>query len=422
MLDVEKIRKDFPILSLQTNGKPLVYLDSAATSQKPRQVISAVSSHYRKRNANIHRGIYRLSEEATQEYLRSKELVARFIGAKSYRNIVYLRSTTEAINAVARAWGDANVGAGDRILITEMEHHSNIVPWQMLAKRKGAHLDYAKLKDDKFIDHDDFVAKLALKPKIVAFSHVSNVLGTINAAKETVGLAHESGATVLVDGAQAVPHMQVSMKEIGADFYAFSGHKMLGPSGIGVLYGKEEVLENMEPFHGGGDMIRSVDFQESTWNELPWKFEAGTQNIEGAAGLAAAVKYLRKLGMDNVREHEKALTLYALERLEQEKVNVYGPGKEEMDRKAGVISFSLDGVHAHDVAQVFDSEGIAIRSGHHCAMPLVTKVLGEPAVPRMSFYIYTNEREIDSAVAAVRKTREMMKSGNRFQGQQGKQE
>ncbi len=408
-LEVEKIRKDFPILSTVTNGKPLVYLDSAATSQKPRQVINAVSKHYRKNNANIHRGIYKLAEDATAQYIKSKETVARFVGAESYRNVVYFRSTTEAINAVARAWGDANVGKGDRVLITEMEHHSNIVPWQMLAKRKGAVLDYAKLADGKFINREDFAAKLAMRPKIVAFAHVSNVLGTINNAAEMTKLAHEAGATVLIDGAQAVPHMPINLSEIGADFYAFSGHKMLGPSGIGVLYGQEEILDAMEPFHGGGDMIRSVDFQESTWNELPWKFEAGTQNIEGAIGLMAAVKYLKKLGMENVREHEKTLTSYALDKLGEAGVTVYGPDKTEIDRRAGVIAFSMKDAHAHDIAQILDSEGVAIRSGHHCAMPLVTKILNEPAVPRMSFYIYNTHAEIDTAVAALGKVKEVLR-------------
>lgn len=410
-LDVEKIRKDFPILKTVQDGKPLVYLDNAATSQKPRQVINAVSKHYKKSNANIHRGVYKLAADATTQYIKSKELVAKFIGAESYRNIIYFRSTTEAINAVARAWGDANVQSGDHILVTQMEHHSNIVPWQLLAKRKGAVLDYVKLSDGKFLDMEDYKGRLASKPKIVAFAHVSNVLGTINDAREITKMAHEAGALALVDAAQSVPHMPVNVKEIDADFFAFSSHKMLGPSGVGVLYGNEGVLEGMPPFHGGGDMIRSVDFQESTWNELPWKFEAGTQNIEGAIGFAAAVKYLKKLGMENVREHEKMLTTYALEKLEQAGVKTYGPGKEDIDKRGGVIAFSIKGAHAHDVAQVLDSEGVAIRSGHHCAMPLVTKVLGEPAVPRMSFYIYNKPEEVDAAVAALNKVKEVLRIG-----------
>lgn len=408
-LDVERIRKDFPILATTMNGKPLVYLDNASTSQKPRQVISAVSRHYKKNNANIHRGIYKIAEEATAQYMKSKELAAKFIGAKSYRSIVYTRNTTESINAVARAWGDANVQSGDHILITEMEHHSDMIPWQLLAKRKGAVLDYVKLKDMKFLDMESYMAKLEAKPKIVAFAHVSNVLGTINEAKELTKLAHEAGATVLVDAAQSVPHMPVSVKDIDCDFMAFSSHKMLGPSGVGVLYGKEDILEAMPPFQGGGEMVRSVDFQESTWDELPMKFEAGTQNIEGAIGFGVAIKYLKKIGMENVREHEKQLTLYALEKLSDIGAKVYGPEREEIEKRAGVIAFSIKGAHAHDIAQVFDSEGIAIRSGHHCAMPLVTKVLMEPALPRISFYIYNTEQEVDKVVAAIGKAREVLK-------------
>ena len=411
-LDVEKIRKDFPILKLIVNGKPLAYLDNAATSQKPKQVINAVSRYYKKYNANPHRGIYKIAVEATEAYLKSKEIVAKFIRASSYRNVVYCRNCTEAINIVARSWAEENVGAGDRILITEMEHHSNIVPWQQLAKRKGAVLDYVKLDASKSIDISDYKARLEQRPKIVSFSHVSNVLGVINDAKYMTTLAHEAGATVMLDAAQSVPHMPVDVKDIGCDFMAFSAHKMLGPMGVGVLYGKEELLEGMEPVFSGGDMIRSVDFQESTWNELPWKFEAGTQNVEGALGLAVAVKYLKKLGMGNIREHEKELTKYALEMLEGKGAIVYGPGKDQMEKRAGVVPFKIKGAHPHDVAQIFDSEGIAVRSGHHCAMPLVTKILGEEAVTRMSFYIYNTREEVDRAVAAVDKAREVLKLPN----------
>jgi cysteine desulfurase/selenocysteine lyase len=407
-IDVEKIRKDFPILKTTMNGKPLVYFDSTATSQKPRQVINSVSRHYKKNNANIHRGIYKIAEEATAQYIKSKELVAKFIGAKSYRSIVYSRSTTESINAVARAWGDANVQSGDHILITEMEHHSNMVPWQLLAKRKGAILDYVKLKDLKFLDMESYKSKLGEKPKIVAFTHVSNVLGTINDVKELTRMAHEAGSTVLVDAAQSAPHMPLNVRDMDADFVAFSSHKMLGPSGVGVLYGKEEVLEAMPPFQAGGEMIRVVDFQESTWDELPWKFEAGTQNIEGAIGFGVAIKYLRKIGMEKVREHEKQLTKYALEKLCGAGAKIYGPGSDDIERKAGVISFAIKGAHAHDIAQVFDSEGIAIRSGHHCAMPLVTKVLMEPALSRIIFYIYNKEEEVDKAVVAIGRVREVL--------------
>ena len=407
MFDVDEIRKDFPILQTKMNGKPLVYLDSAATSQKPIQVIQAIVDYYKTFNANIHRGIYAISEKATEAYTESKEKVAKFINAGSYRNIVYYRSTTEAINIVARSWGEQNLKQGDHVLITEMEHHSNMVPWQMLARRKGVVLDYVKLKGSAYIDMDDLNEKLSLKPKLVAFTHVSNVLGTINDAKQITKMAHEEGATVLIDGAQSVPHMPIDVKSIDCDFLAFSGHKMLGPAGIGVLYGKEDILEKMEPVLGGGDMIRTVSFYSCSWNELPWKFEAGTQNIEGGIGLGAAIDYLNKLGMNAVREHERKLTSYALKRLDEANVKVYGI-KTDLDHKAGVISFNVEGIHAHDLAQIFDSEGIAIRSGHHCAMPLVNELLKEPAVARMSFYIYNKEDEVDKAIEAVEKARRLL--------------
>ncbi len=406
--DVEKIRKDFPILKTEMNGKPLVYLDNAATSQKPRQVIGAVSRYYKNYNSNIHRGIYKISEEATQEYVNSKKLAAKFISANSERETIYLRNTTEAINLVALTFGEQNVGKGDRILISKMEHHSNLVPWQLLAKRKGAQLDYVELKDNAFLDMGDYASKLEARPKIVALTHVSNVLGTINDVGAITKMAHDVGATVLIDGAQSAPHMPVSVKEIGCDFFAFSSHKVLGPAGIGVLYAREELLDGMQPLYGGGDMIKSVNLYDSTWNDLPWKFEAGTQNIEGAIGFGAAIKYLKKLGMENVRNHEKSLTRYALERLHGiSGVKVYGPGIERIEEHAGVVSFSMNGVHAHDVAQVFDSEGIAIRSGHHCAMPLVTQLLHESALSRMSFYIYNKEEEVDKAIAAIGKAKEV---------------
>ncbi|MDE1825923.1 MAG: cysteine desulfurase [Candidatus Micrarchaeota archaeon] len=408
MLDVERIRKDFPILRTKMNGKPLIYLDSTATSQKPRQVINAISRFYRSYNANIHRGIYQIAEKATDEYIDSKTVLAKFIGAKGYREIVYVRNATEAINLAVLSWGDKNVVEGDRILISKMEHHSNIVPWQMLAKKKNAVLDYIELRDGKTIDMGDYAKKLEGRPKIVAFTHASNVLGTINDAQLMTKMAHEAGAMVLVDGAQSAPHMRVSMREIGCDFFALSGHKMLAPTGIGALYAKEELLEEMPPVYGGGDMIRSVGFQESTWNELPWKFESGTQNIEGGIGMKAAIRYLKKLGMDDIREHEKDLTGYALKRLcELDYVKVYGPGIKDIDHRLGVIAFGIDGVHSHDAAAIFDSEGIAIRSGHHCAMPLVREIINEAAVSRMSFYIYNTKQEIDIAVEAIGKARKM---------------
>ena len=389
-LDTEKIRGDFPILLTTSNSKRLVYLDSAATSQKPYSVINAISNYYKKYNANIHRGLYDISVKATEEYTESKWTVANFINARSYREIIYCKNTTDAINLVALSWGEKNLKKDDTVLITEMEHHSNIVPWQLLAKRKGAKLEYAKLGSDFMLDMDDFKRKLNHKPKLVSFAHVSNVLGTINDAKRMTSLAHKKGATVLIDGAQAAPHMPVDMKDIGADFYAFSGHKMLGPAGIGVLYGNEPLLDEMPPIIGGGDMIRSVKFQESTWNELPWKFEAGTANTEGGIGLGEAVNYLTRIGMNRIRQHELSLTKYALKRLEETGgIKIYGIGSKEMaeGNRAGVISFNIRGAHPHDVATIFNSEGIAIRAGHHCAMPLVNDVLNEPAVARMSFYI-----------------------------------
>ncbi|MGC8628914.1 MAG: aminotransferase class V-fold PLP-dependent enzyme [Candidatus Micrarchaeia archaeon] len=406
-LDVDLIRQDFPILSTKMNGKPLAYLDNAATSQKPVEVIDAINEYYKTYNANIHRGIYKISEEATEAYIKSKEKVAKFINAGSYRQIIYYRSTTEAINILARSWGEQNLEKGDHVLLSEMEHHSNLVPWLMLAKRKGIVIDYIKLKDKKTLDEESLKEKLELKPKLVAFTHVSNVLGTINEAKHIIELAHKAGATTLLDAAQSAPHLPLDVSELDCDFMAFSAHKMLGPAGIGVLYGKEDLLEKMEPVLGGGDMIRSVEFYSCTWNELPWKFEAGTQNIEGAIGFGAAIDYLQKIGMDKIRAHEKELTRYALERLEEENVEVFGPEKDDLQHKAGVISFAVKGIHAHDMAQVFDSEGIAIRSGHHCAMPLVNEVLGEVAVARMSFYLYNKKDEVDRAIEAIKKARKL---------------
>jgi len=408
-LSAERVRRDFPILKRMVNGKRLVYLDNAATSQKPRQVIDAVTDFYETYNANIHRGMYKMAEEATVAYTDSKVLAAKMINAGSYRSIVYVRNTTEAINLVARTWAEENVSKGDRILLTELEHHSNIVPWQMLAKRKGVVIDYAKLEDGKFVDMEDYERKLERGPKLVSFAHVSNVLGTINDAKTMTSMAHKAGAVVMVDAAQSVPHMPVDVRSIGCDFMAFSSHKMLGPSGVGVLYGKEELLDAMPPFLGGGDMIKSVSFRGAEWSELPWKFEAGTQNIEGAIGFAAAMKYLMKLGMANVRRHEIELTRYALDELAgTDGVETYGPGAKEVSRRAGVISFSVRGAPSHDVATIFDSEGIAIRAGHHCAMPLVKSVLHREGLPRMSFYIYNTKSEVDKAVEAIAKVRKVL--------------
>jgi cysteine desulfurase/selenocysteine lyase len=410
MINTDEIRKDFPILNLKKNGKRLVYLDSAATSQKPMQVINAVSDYYQTYNANIHRGMYDISVKATEEYTNSKELAADWINAGSYREIVYVRNATEAINIVALSWGNENIKEGDTILLTTMEHHSNIVPWQMLAERKKAHLEYVKLNESKFIDMDDYREKLKKNPKIVAFTHVSNVLGTVNPAKEMVELAHSNGAVVLVDGAQAAPHIGVDVKNIDCDFYAFSSHKMLGPAGIGVLYAKEDILENMPPVLGGGDMIRSVNFDKSEWNELPWKFEAGTSNIEGGIGFGAAIKYLKGVGIKNIETHENAITMYALKRLADVKgMSIFGPGIEEINKRIGVISFKIDGAHPHDIATIFNSEGIAIRAGHHCAMPLVRELLSENAVARISFYIYNTQEEVDTVIDAIAKVKEVLR-------------
>ena len=408
---IESARKDFPILKIRMNGKRFVYLDSAATSQKPRQVLEAMDYYYRNYNANIHRGIYKIAEKATEEYIESKRKIAKFINANSIEEIVYVRNTTEAINLVALAWGDANVRKGDHILISEMEHHSNIIPWMLLAKRKGAILDYIKLdRATCRLDMESLDRMLEKKPKMVAVTQVSNVLGTINNIKEIIKRAHKKGAMVLIDGAQSAPHMMVDVRDLDCDFFAFSAHKMLGPTGIGALYAKKEILEEMEPLFGGGDMIRTVSYNSYTWNDLPWKFEAGTSDIAGGIGFGAAVDYINKLGISSIRKHEQILTKYALEELDDVKgITVYGPSRKRMEERAGVIAFNLEKVHPHDVAQIFDSEGIAIRAGHHCAMPLVTEKLKQPALSRISFYLYNNKSDVDSAVKALEKVRKIFK-------------
>lgn len=410
-IDVDAIRKDFPILKVKMNGKKLVYLDSAATSQKPIQVIKTICDYYKEQNANIHRGLYKLSEETTERYIESKVRLSKFINASAMQEIIYVRNATEAINLVSYAWGMNNLQKGDRILLTELEHHSNIVPWMELARKKGAIIEYAKM-DGKIahVEMDDFRAKVEKRPKIVAMAHVSNVLGTINDVKEMTRLAHKNGAMVLVDGAQSAPHMKIDVRDIDCDFYAFSGHKMLAPTGIGALYGKRQLLEHMEPFMAGGDMIKSVHYDRYERNDLPWKFEAGTPNIEGGIAFTAAVDYLEKIGMDRIREHEKQITKYALESLQKVKgVKIYGPGADEMERRGGVVSFSLNGIHPHDVSQILGDEGIAIRAGHHCAMPLVTEVIKEAALSRFSFYIYNKEAEVDKAIRALKKVKKMFK-------------
>ncbi len=409
-IDVGAIREDFPILSTRMNGKPLAYLDNAATSQKPRQVISAISEYYGRYNANIHRGIYKIAEEATEKYIESKSKLARMINAGSSREIIYTRNATESINLVALSWGEANIRRGDHILITEMEHHSNMVPWMVLARRKGAVLDYVRLGKDYNLEMGSLEKELSKNPKIMAFTHASNVLGTVNDARSITTKAHKAGALVLVDGAQSAPHMGVDVRGIGCDLFALSGHKMLGPTGIGALYGKEELLERMEPLLTGGDMIRSVTYESFEWNELPWKFEAGTPNIAGGIALGTAVDYINKVGIGRIRAHEESLTSYAIERMGRIKgVKIFGASDHDANGRAGIVSFAVDGIHPHDVSQIFDGEGIAIRAGHHCAMPLVTQLIKEPALSRMSFYLYNTEEEVDRAVAAIDKVKRTFK-------------
>jgi len=402
--DVEAIRADFPILHQETRpGVPLVYLDNAASSQKPRQVIEVLDDYYRRYNANVHRGIHKLSEEATAAYEGARVKIKRFINAASKREIIFTRGTTESINLVAQTWGRANLKAGDAVLTTIMEHHSNIVPWQMLAAEKGFTIRYTPLHDDGTLDMDAFRRMLGEGAvKLVAVMHVSNVLGTINPAAEIVRLAHEAGALALVDGAQSIPNMPVDVQQLDADFYAFSGHKMVGPTGIGVLYGKRDLLEAMPPWMGGGDMISRVRLDGSTWNELPYKFEAGTPSIAQAVGLGAAVDYLSAVGLDRIQAYEKRLTEYALERLaEVPQLRVYGP---RADQKGAVAAFTFASIHPHDLAQMLDVEGVAIRAGHHCAMPL-HDYLSIGASARASFYLYNTFSEVDVLIEALYKAR-----------------
>ena len=406
-LNVTKIRKDFPILKRRISGKPLVYLDNAATSQKPKAVIAAIDRYYQEYNANVHRGVHRLSEEATIAFEQSREKFARFIGAKTSKEIVFVRNATEALNLVALTWARANLRSGDRILLTEMEHHSNIVPWQMLAKEKGLRIEYVEIRDDGTLNWENFEQLMKERPKVLSLAHVSNALGTINPVRQMAREAHEMGATVIVDAAQSVPHMPVNVADLECDFLAASGHKMLAPTGIGMLYGRQDLLEHTEPLMGGGEMIKEVHLQGSRWNDLPWKFEAGTPNIEGVIGLGAAVDYLTELGMQNVREHEKNITRYAIERLANVKsLALYGT--REIEKRGAVISFNLGDIHAHDLATILDTQGIAIRSGQHCAEPLMER-LKVPATSRASFYIYNTRREVDILVRALEKAGKMFK-------------
>ncbi len=405
MLDVAAIRKDFPILSREVYGKPLVYLDNAATSQKPAQVIQALVEYYESYNSNIHRGVHALSMEATDRYEEARQKFADFIGAPSTTGVVLVRNTTEAINLVAQTWARRNLGPGDEILTTHMEHHSNLVPWQQVAQERGASLRFIPLTHEQTLDLSDLDSLLTPSTKLLTLNHMSNVLGTINPVKELTQAAHRVGAKVLIDGAQSVPHLKVDVTDLDCDFMAFSGHKMLGPTGIGVLYVKQEVIEDMEPFLHGGEMVLQVWDDRATWNALPMRFEAGTPNIADTIALGAAVDYLEALGMDNVREHEIAITEYALnafrELEESEEVRTFGP--RDVSQRGGIVSFYSDGVHPHDLGTMLDREGIAIRTGHHCAMPLMGR-LSVPATARASFYVYNTEEEVDLLVAAVRES------------------
>ena len=394
-------RADFPILARAVHGKPLVYLDSTASAQKPRQVLDAMDSFARTSYANTHRGAYTLAEEATGAYERARKQVARFINANSVREVIFTRNTTESINLVARTWADANLRSGDTILTTEMEHHSNIVPWQLAAQRTGARVDYVPITDGGELDQAAYERLLeTTKPRLVAMTQMSNVLGTLPPVKEMIAKAHAIGALVLLDAAQSVPHLPVDVRALDCDFLAFSGHKMLGPTGIGVLWGRRDLLEAMPPFLGGGEMIREVKMTGSTWADLPQKFEAGPQAIIEAVGFGAAVASLSALGMDNVRAHEHALTQYALERLASVPgLRIFGPGA---DTRGGVISFTRGDIHAHDLATVLDRDGIAIRAGHHCAQPLMDRYR-VPATARASFYVYTTSSEIDALAEALEK-------------------
>ncbi len=404
-LDVHRIRQDFPILQQRIHGKPLVYLDNAASTQKPQVVIDTVSRYYETINANIHRGVHLLSEQATQAYEDARVKVQRFLNAAQAREIIFVRGTTEAINLVAGSFGRTNVKSGDEVLITHMEHHSNIVPWQMLCEAQGAKLRVAPISDAGELLLDEFEKLLTPRTKIVSVVHVSNTLGTINPVRRLIAMARARNIPVLLDGAQAVPHLPVDVQELDCDFYAFSGHKLFGPTGTGVLYGKAKLLEAMPPYQGGGDMISSVTFEKTTYNVLPYKFEAGTPNIAGPIGLAAAIGYVNALGLDAISSYEQDLLDYTTEKLKQVSgVQIIGNAKE----KAGAISFVLDGVHPHDIGTILDQEGIAIRTGHHCTMPLMDR-FGVPATARAALAFYNTKEEIDALVAGLYRVKEMFR-------------
>lgn len=403
--DVISIRADFPILSREIRpGVPLVYLDSTATAQKPQAVLAAMDRFYRRSNANIHRGVHTLAEEATALYEQARVSIARLINAPSPRQVIYTRNATESINLVAYTWARVNLQAGDLVILTEMEHHSNLVPWHILAAERNIRLEFIPVSTDGLLDLDEYKKLLAQGPKLVAFTHMSNVLGTINPAAEIIALAHAAGAVTLIDGAQSVPHFKVDVQALDVDFMAFSAHKMLGPTGIGALYGKTALLEAMPPFMGGGDMIKEVKLRSFRPNDLPYKFEAGTPAVAEAVGFGAAAEYLSTIGMDAVAAHEHEITAYALERLEEiPGVKLFGPSPEH---KGGVAAFTLEDIHPHDVAQILDGDGIAVRAGHHCAQPLHEK-FGIPATSRASFYLYTTKNEVDKLVDGIYKVKKM---------------
>jgi cysteine desulfurase/selenocysteine lyase len=404
--DFQTIKSDFPALWRKVNsGADLVYLDSAATSQKPNCVLDVMDAYYRHSNANIHRGIHTLAEEATAAYEEARKRIGAFFGADNTKEIIFTRNTTEAINLVAYSWGRKNLQAGDVVVLSEMEHHANLVPWHILAQERDIRLEFIPVTPEGILDQGAFQALLALEPKLVSFIHMSNVLGTINPAKEMLHLAKEAGAVTLLDAAQSVPHFPVNVKDLEADFLAFSGHKMCGPTGVGVLYGRQAILNEMPPFLGGGDMIRKVFLRSFLPNELPFKFEAGTSAIAEAIGLGAAVDYLNRIGMDIIAAHEREITSYAMQVLgELPWLHILGPAA---DRRGGVVSFTVDGVHPHDVAQVLDRDGIAVRAGHHCAMPLHEK-FEVPATTRASFYLYNSHEDVDALAASLIKVKKML--------------
>jgi cysteine desulfurase/selenocysteine lyase len=408
MYDVEKVRRDFPILSRRVHGRRLVYLDSAATSQKPRAVIDALSRYYTESNANIHRGLHALAEEATEQYEKTRGRTARFLSAPDPSTIVFTRNTTESINLVAYAWGRKNLGVGDEILVSQMEHHSNLVPWQMVAVQTGARLRHIRVTEEGRMDLSSLDSLLTERTRIVAVSALSNALGTVNPVREIIAAAHRMGSLVLLDGAQLVPHRPVNVAELECDFLAFSAHKMLGPTGVGVLYARKAILEGMDPFLGGGEMILEVYEDHATYNKIPNRFEAGTPNIADVVAFGEALEYLDGLGMENVRDHESQLAAYALDRLmEEEGIVLYGP--REKGARSGVVSFALPDVHPHDVGTILDREGVAIRAGHHCCQPLMRR-LGVSGTCRASFYVYNTLAEIDAFVEALGKVREIFGS------------